>query len=139
LILTMTRCKLASLHLALVRATYIHLFLQNIRISIRCTLTPSQQFKVIAMSTKSHALQWISKIYLVSPILIVLLNIDFNLRYRVTNTKCLLNIICHSLKLLGEIINFLCCNSYHLPKFQSSITIFHYTLLTREGRVLTNE
>ena len=44
---------------------------------------------------------------------------------------------------LGEFIDLQCCNYCHLPsdflsKFQSSMTIFHYKLVTREGRVSTN-
>ena len=42
-----------------------------------------------------------------------------------------------------EIIDLQCCNYCHLlgkcsSKFQSSMTIFHHKLRTREGRVLTN-
>ena len=43
----------------------------------------------------------------------------------------------------GGIIDLQWCNYYHLPSdfssnFQSSMTIFHRKLLTREGRVLAN-
>ena len=86
-------------------------------------------------------LHWIW--YLVSPILIVLLNANCKLWCSVTNVKCSPNIICHSLYVVLGIIDLWCCNYYHLPsdfssKFQSSMTMFYHKLLTREGRVLAN-
>ena len=44
----------------------------------------------------------------------------------------------------GRFIDLQCCDYCHLPsdfssKFQSSMTIFHHKLLTREGKVLANE
>ena len=43
----------------------------------------------------------------------------------------------------GGVIDLQCCNYCHLPndfssKFQSTMTIFHHKLLTREGMVLAN-
>ena len=47
------------------------------------------------------------------------------------------------LVIFGGVIDTQCCNYCHLPsdfssKFQSSMTIFHHKLMTREGRVLAN-
>ena len=98
-------------------------------------LTPSMGWEPY----NHHKLQPHSIWYLVSPMLVVLLNTNCKPRYSVTNTKCQPYIICHSLQILWGIVDLQCCNYCHLPskflsKFQSSVTIFHHKLLRREGR-----
>ena len=74
--------------------------------------------------------------------LIFLLKTDYKPWYSVTtlNINPTLLVICCK---FSGIIDLQCCNYCHLPsdfsfKFQSSMTIFHPKLLTREGWVLAN-
>ena len=53
--------------------------------------------------------------YLMSPILIVLLNTNCKLRYSVTNTNVNPTLFLMPCKLLWGITNLQCCNSCHLP------------------------